>query len=157
MSLIYKHPTTQGEIHQVGFSEIPRKLNNNNFKLIILAAEELQPRFLTSKLPLANRRFLSADKIYAPMKDTIFLSDKEIKEFIKKSKKAASRVVGGVLDGKNVLVTCKAGWNRSGLITALSLKKLTKQPAKKIIGHIRKRRSLFALSNPLFVQIIENL
>lgn len=52
--------------------------------------------------------------------------------------------------GKRVLIRCQAGWNRSGLITALVLllKGLTPDEA---IDLLRERRSSYALCNDHFV------
>ena len=58
--------------------------------------------------------------------------------------------------GKKVLVRCQAGWNRSGLVTALALMK-DGHKAKAAIDLIRARRSPHALSNTYFVRYLENL
>jgi hypothetical protein len=52
--------------------------------------------------------------------------------------------------GKRVLVRCQAGWNRSGLITALTLM-LAGRSAEDAIELIRERRSPHALCNSDFV------
>lgn len=59
-------------------------------------------------------------------------------------------------EGKRVLIRCQAGWNRSGLITALVLM-LDGIPATEAIDLIRKQRSPHALCNPDFVKFLENL
>ena len=59
-------------------------------------------------------------------------------------------------DGKRVLIRCQAGWNRSGLITALVLM-LDGIPATEAIDLIRNKRSENALCNPDFVEFLENL
>jgi hypothetical protein len=55
------------------------------------------------------------------------------------------------LKGKKVLIRCQAGWNRSGLITALVLIR-EGYSAAEAIRLIRKQRSEFALCNPDFVE-----
>jgi hypothetical protein len=52
--------------------------------------------------------------------------------------------------GKRVLVRCQAGWNRSGLITALVLMR-DGMPAQEAIELIREKRSKNALCNKNFV------
>jgi hypothetical protein len=52
--------------------------------------------------------------------------------------------------GRRVLIRCQAGWNRSGLITALALM-LAGKTANDAIALIRKRRSPHALCNSDFV------
>lgn len=54
------------------------------------------------------------------------------------------------LRGKKVLIRCQAGWNRSGLITALVLIREGYSPAE-AIRLIRDNRSKNALCNPAFV------
>lgn len=58
--------------------------------------------------------------------------------------------------GKKVLVRCQAGWNRSGLVTALALMK-DGHKAKDAIDLIRARRSPHALCNEDFVRYLEDL
>ena len=58
--------------------------------------------------------------------------------------------------GKKVLVRCQAGWNRSGIITALTLIKDGYKP-KDAIDLIRARRSPHALCNEDFVRYLEDL
>lgn len=59
-------------------------------------------------------------------------------------------------EGKRVLIRCQAGWNRSGLITALVLM-LDGIPATEAIDLIRNKRSENALCNPDFVDFLEAL
>ena len=58
--------------------------------------------------------------------------------------------------GKNVLVRCQVGWNRSGLVTALALMK-DGHKAKDAIDLIRVRRSPHALCNEDFVSYLRGL
>jgi protein-tyrosine phosphatase len=53
--------------------------------------------------------------------------------------------------GKKVLIRCQAGWNRSGLITALVLMREGME-AQKAIQVIRKNRSKYALKNSVFAE-----
>jgi hypothetical protein len=55
--------------------------------------------------------------------------------------------------GKKVLIRCQAGWNRSGLITALVLIR-DGMPARQAIDLIRDTRSPHALCNKTFVQFL---
>jgi len=54
--------------------------------------------------------------------------------------------------GRTILVTCMAGRNRSGLVTALALNKRGVPPNRAIA--LIQRNRLDALSNPVFVEII---
>lgn len=55
--------------------------------------------------------------------------------------------------GKKVLIRCQAGWNRSGLVTALVLMR-EGMPAEKAINLIREKRSRHALCNRRFVDFL---
>jgi hypothetical protein len=55
--------------------------------------------------------------------------------------------------GRKVLIRCQAGWNRSGLVTALVLLKAGYTP-EDAIELIREKRSAFALCNDHFVDWI---
>lgn len=60
------------------------------------------------------------------------------------------------LRGKKVLIRCQAGWNRSGLITALVLIR-EGYSAAEAITLIRQNRSEYALCNPDFVEFLYTL
>lgn len=63
---------------------------------------------------------------------------------------AARQVVAHVRDGKNVLVTCMAGQNRSGIVVAMALAELTALSGEEIVSHIQRARPM-ALNNETFV------
>jgi len=70
---------------------------------------------------------------------------------------AALDVAQHVREGRKVLVTCMAGLNRSGFITALALHHLTGWSGEVCVEHIRKRRKM-ALCNKTFAKYIcENI
>ncbi|GAA2778290.1 protein-tyrosine phosphatase family protein [Streptomyces showdoensis] len=58
-----------------------------------------------------------------------------------------------VRDGRSVLVRCNAGYNRSGLVVGQALIELG-QEAEAAIGVIRRKRSPWALNNPVFEQYL---
>ncbi len=69
---------------------------------------------------------------------------------------AAGQVVGEHLKaGKRVLVTCYAGLNRSSLVAALGLSRVTRMAPDEIVELIRARRHPTALHNRHFVEIIQ--
>lgn len=110
------------------------------FDLIVLCAEEVQPKF--------NR--FKGRIIRAPFSDTLYPSGKERRIAIR-----AARIVAEQLrKKKKVLVTCAAGLNRSGLVVALVLRMATRMHSEAIIRRIRKARGSHALSNPAFVRIV---
>jgi protein-tyrosine phosphatase len=69
---------------------------------------------------------------------------------------AAQIVVERVNAGKKVLVTCMAGLNRSGMVTALALRQLTNWTGAEIVEHIQASREM-ALCNDTFAEYIRGL
>lgn len=66
----------------------------------------------------------------------------------------AHEVAKMVAAGKRVLVTCRSGLNRSGLISAIAIRILTGASAQEAIDAVRHGRSEFALNNTMFEKII---
>jgi len=66
-------------------------------------------------------------------------------------------VAQAVVNGRRVLVTCRAGLNRAALIVGIALGQLTTMPAEDVIDLIRTRRSQGALSNQTFVELLRRL
>ncbi|MFF2625294.1 protein phosphatase [Kitasatospora griseola] len=67
---------------------------------------------------------------------------------------AATHTADAVAAGRRVLVRCRSGYNRSGLVVAQALVELGAHPAE-AIHRVRARRSPWALSNGLFVAYLE--
>ncbi|MFJ8443446.1 protein-tyrosine phosphatase family protein [Kitasatospora griseola] len=63
---------------------------------------------------------------------------------------AATHTATAVATGRRVLVHCRSGYNRSGLVVAQALVELGAHPAE-AIRRVRTRRSPWALHNDLFV------
>ncbi len=70
--------------------------------------------------------------------------------------KTARRVARRVARGERVLVTCFAGQNRSGLVVAHALHKLTGWSGNRIVRHIQNVRQP-SLTNAVFVRLIAQL
>lgn len=68
----------------------------------------------------------------------------------------ARLVANAVRDGGNVLVTCRMGQNRSGLVSALALHMLTGKPGCDCVQVVQKARPK-ALRNPAFVEMLTRL
>ncbi len=146
MDQIYHHKPTGGRLYQCGAKEIPETLRRREIDLLILAAREYQPK-----------SFNNVDKIYVPLRDSSSMSDPELQETIRKAKKAANYGISTILHGNNVLSTCWAGLNRSGIISGLMLKKLTGGSGDQVTRLIRANRSQHALFNPLFVEVLRRI
>jgi len=142
VSNIYTHPSG-GKLFQVGAQEIPNVVKHNDIHLIIYAAKEYQP--FTSNPTIT--------KVFIPLDDTSKLSPQEIITTLKLTDEASTIATNYLKAGKNVISSCQAGLNRSGITSAFTLKKCTNASKEEIIKHIRKTRHPHALSNTLFVKL----
>src|SRR5271166_7082143 len=118
-------------------------LKNKGFDTLILCAKEYQPPSVI---------YPGIKVIHAPNDDSgkpLTDSEKQI------ALKAAAIVCSDVRSGKNVLVTCMQGRNRSGLVVAISLVKLLGMPGKKAVRLVKNMRNN-ALTNPAFCQFLES-
>ena len=111
------------------------------FTMIVLCAEELQPRLTRFR----------GKVIRGGIDDTLWPNERE-KKF---AFSAASKVAAELRRGGRVLVTCAAGWNRSGLVTGLALCMSTRMHPNEIVRRIQAARGEHALSNRTFKQIVE--
>lgn len=71
--------------------------------------------------------------------------------------KAADELVKEHRQGKKILITCLAGRNRSGLLTALVLMQRFGMSASEAILLIKERRGDFALTNRTFTSYLLSL
>jgi len=124
-------------------------LNLLGYHALVLAAEEFQ--FDAGFYP-------GVAVIYAPNDD----NGKPLsREQLTIAVKAARDVAARIRSGQKVLVTCAAGVNRSGLVSALTLHFLYGWSGDRCIRRIRERRTHpnfgKALSNPFFTHALRKL
>lgn len=112
----------------------------DEFDVLVLTAEEYPPHAWN---------FPRLKVIYCPLPDGP-LSTQQIRLVARTS----TEVEDFVQHGRSVLVTCWQGRNRSGLITALALVALGDTPSM-AIARVREARGSTALSNAIFVELIE--
>lgn len=130
-------------LYQGSFPEpFQNRVKDAGFDVLVLCAAEHQP-------PAAG--YAGVKVIYAPMDDAqIVESDPDWRT----ANEAADEVVYALRSRKRVLVTCAAGRNRSGLVVALAMLRVSRASAVRVVEHIQKRRD-FALSNRSFVEILK--
>ena len=109
--------------------------------VIVLAAEEFQPP--------RDRLDPGARIIYAPNDDADLTPGQ-----IQTAAAAAADVADALAREQDVLVTCFAGRNRSGLISALALHFLTGMSGRDAANLVRKAREN-ALTNPSFSSFLD--
>lgn len=68
----------------------------------------------------------------------------------------ARAVAKAVQEGGNVLVTCRMGQNRSGLVSAIAIHMLTGKPGAECVQIVQNGRPK-ALRNPAFVEMLGRL
>jgi len=120
--------------------ELGRAVAESGFDLLVLCAEEYQP---------PSWQFPGVKVIHAPFDDNEtgpLPHEKEI------AKKASARVADALRQGSNVLVTCYAGRNRSGLVCGLALASNGLDPVRAI--HLIQGRRAKSLSNQQFVDLL---
>jgi hypothetical protein len=123
-----------------------RGLARLRFDCLVLCAKEAQPD---------SSAYPGVEVIHAPFEDGYLTTEALIT-----AKTAASRVSNRLKDGKKVLVTCKAGVNRSALVVGLALHMAYGYDGRSIVDLIRSRRKLAwdkALSNPHFAGELQSL
>jgi len=76
-------------------------------------------------------------------------------QFIDVWRLAAELVVDHVKSGRNVLVTCMAGQNRSGIVSAMAVCMLTGCSGKEAVDLVSSRRP-HALNNATFAQYVQD-
>jgi hypothetical protein len=113
------------------------------FSAVVLCAIEHQPD---------GYRFEAVDVLYAPMQDD---GRPLTPEEWERARTASREVAVRLLSGKRVLVTCSAGLNRSGLVSALTLLRIAPRgfTPYDAVRRVQSRRA-GALGNPYFVDAI---
>jgi hypothetical protein len=117
-------------------------LRSAGFDVLVLCAEELQ-----------GGQFDGVGVLRCPLDD----ADLTQVEW-DRARSAARRVAMFVQGGGRCLVTCAAGRNRSGLVTALAVHELTGWPGALCVELVRKSRTRAdALTNLTFVAALRRL
>jgi hypothetical protein len=99
-------------------------VRRSGFDVLVLCAQEYQP-------PPPD--FPGVRVIHAPMDDRAWIPEME-------AHKAAQAAAAHIRAGRRVLVTCYKGWNRSGLVSALTLWYLTGLHGSHLVRRVRARR-----------------
>jgi protein-tyrosine phosphatase len=122
-------------------------LRRAGFDVVVFCAEEFQP---------PSSMYPGVLAIHAPNDDNGSRAPTRLE--IETARKASRLVAAYVAEGRKVLVTCMAGRNRSGLVTAMAICRLYGVSGREAMWHVkRKRRSPSgeALTNPQFESLLE--
>lgn len=124
-------------LYQGGWPPFGAELSKRGFDALILAAEENQHADY----------YDGVEVIRAPGRD---VEDEELlRQYLPGWQATAGEVATLVKDGNVVLVTCMAGLNRSGVVTAIALNALTGWGGERCVEHIQQKREM-ALCNDTF-------
>jgi len=131
-------------LYQGSFPPPGSYLSKKGIRVLALCAIELQP-------PATN--FTGVQVLRCPLHDTYdpLTADERVM-----LQRIATHLAAAVRGGKKVLVSCAQGINRSGLLTALTLRELTGMSGLDAVRLIRRKRP-GALSNESFVALLEAL
>jgi len=144
MNLVYRHPSG-GCLYQGNFKDATNVhgLDEADIKAVVFAAREKNSAHLPDRF----------DVIRARLDDNPFPGEHEAHAMRRCADKISNLLAIYLENGFNVLSTCAAGKNRSGLMSGFTLVKLG-VPAEQAIAMIRRARNPFALCNPAFVKMI---
>ena len=126
-------------------------VSDAGFHLLVLCAREKQ---------LPSVYFHDVEVFHAPNDDSVAYGPLD-REKLKLALQAAQKVVATVKAGHNALVTCAAGMNRSGLVSALTLHLLYGWSGGRCIQRVRAKRrnndGYLPLSNTDFTTALQRL
>lgn len=129
-------------LHQGSRPPLGGAVSADKFDVLILAAREFQP---------SAEFFPGVFVIHVPMDDAQLTQD----EFTR-ANQAADLAFKAYKNGARILVTCLLGLNRSGLVMALLLHRITGISGEDAIALIRSRRRM-ALWNRSFVRALRSI
>jgi hypothetical protein len=120
-------------------------LRDAGFDAVVLCARDLQTH--VSSFPgVAVMYAPSVDDLHAPVSA----------EALAVARKAAEEVAERIEGGQNVLVTCQAGLNRSGMVTALALHFIYGWSGERCVKHVQSKREE-ALFNKRFCEALKQI
>ena len=132
------------KLFQGSFPKSAAELRQNGIHTLILCAAELQP---------PDSEFSGIEVLRCPFHDEDTVVSRELAaRVLETARKAAARVRAR----RRVLITCSAGLNRSGFVTALTLTELYGISGRVAVKWVRTRRD-GALFNSEFVAAIRRV
>lgn len=141
---------------QSGVPNPLRAVKDANVEILVLASREMQPD--AEGLENVKRIIPGVKLILVPLDDVE--NPRIMRDIGERAQQAASRVTEKLREGKTVLVTCTAGMNRSGLISALTLRELLNISGKDAVEMVRSGRApsgRAAFTNDVFRSYVESL
>lgn len=147
MNLVYRH-RSGGELWQGGIDDVRLLLTKtpDRIRTVGLFAQEIP-------IPRGNPNY---ELLCLGYDDNFSASGPEVDQIKKIADHASDRLADRLRTGRSVLSSCAMGFNRSGLVTAVTLIKLGVDPGD-AVNMVRQARGPRALSNPAFMQIVREM
>lgn len=131
-----------GALYQGSAPPTGPRLAQSGFDVLVLAAREVQP---------PSWKFPGVEVLRLPMDDVpLRLTRAQLADV----QALASMIAMRLSHGQKVLVTCRAGLNRSGLLVGATLARELGMRPTDAVRLVRDKRSFLALNNPAFVHAI---
>lgn len=131
-----------GELFQGSAPPTGEELARAGFDTVVLTAVEYQP---------SSALFPGVEVLRLPMEDVpVRLSRAQFRAISELARMIKLRLARG----SRVLVTCRAGLNRSGLVVATLLAREAGMKPVDAVRLVRAKRSILALNNPAFVHAV---
>lgn len=145
MNLVYRHKSG-GELWQGGAEDVKALASRHDprIKTIALFAIEFQPDIRSGRYEVLKHGF----------NDNSWMQEQEAREVVSLADRVSDGLAKRIRAGHGVLSSCYAGWNRSGLVSGLTLMKVADVSPDEAVGLIREARGPDALCNNLFVRMI---
>ncbi|MEZ6188836.1 MAG: hypothetical protein R3F62_28010 [Planctomycetota bacterium] len=141
VDLIFEHPSG-GRLYQSGFQAVPDDLTTLGVSLLVVATEKYQrhpshENVVLTLFPdeegLPNWRWAQIERMVVP---------------------AVATMVAALEAGEGVLAVCRAGINRSSLLTGLALNAVSGLRPQQVVELIRARHDPGCLRNEDFESVV---
>ena len=145
MNLVYRHKSG-GELWQGSKDDVHLLASrpDNRIRTIALCAMEFQPDIRSGRYEVLKHGF----------DDNSWMREAEAQRVAALADKISTKLARRIRGGHGVLSSCYAGWNRSGLVSALTVMKVADLGPHEAIRLVREARGPDALGNSLFVKMI---
>ena len=141
VDLIFEHPSG-GRLYQAGAQDVPDDLSGLGVSLLAVATRAYE------------RREAHGDVVFALFEDEEGLPDWRWGEIERVLRPAVARMASALERGEGVLSVCRAGINRSSLLTGLTLREVSGLGGEEIVALIRARRDPGCLGNEDFCNVV---
>lgn len=149
MNHVWTHPVSKALLFQGGRVAAAKPAAETEAQVLAVVADNMD----VTSFEEDWRKLGYDDFLYAALRDVGSMVPTELEWTKSQADGVATRLLAELAAGRNVLVCCWSGYNRSGLISGLIMKKAGVAPAA-AIDQLRAARSPWVLGNDLFCRVI---